>query len=126
LPAFGFVDWKDERMVRTVDAIGDRLDCDGLILRYKSTDGVAGGEAPFVACTFWFAECLAHQGRLDEARAAFERALGASNDLGLFSEEFDPKTGMLLGNFPQGLTHLSHLTAALAIVRHGRPAGSVS
>jgi GH15 family glucan-1,4-alpha-glucosidase len=126
LPAFGFVDWNDERMVRTVDAIGEELDCDGLILRYKSADGVAGGEAPFVACTFWFAECLAHQGRLDEARDAFERALGTSNDLGLFSEEFDPKTGMLLGNFPQGLTHLSHLTAALAIVRHGRPAGSTA
>ncbi len=124
LPAFGFVDWNDERMVRTVDAIGEDLTRDGMVLRYKSSDGVAGGEAPFVACTFWFAECLAHQGRLDEARDAFQRALAASNDLGLFSEEFDPKTGTLLGNFPQGLTHLSHLTAALSIVRHGRAAGS--
>jgi GH15 family glucan-1,4-alpha-glucosidase len=126
LPAFGFVDWNDERMVRTVDAIGEQLSRDGLVLRYKSSDGVAGGEAPFVACTFWLAECLAHQGRLDEARAAFERAMSASNDVGLFSEEFDPKTGTLLGNFPQGLTHLSHLTAAIAIVRHGRPGSSAS
>jgi GH15 family glucan-1,4-alpha-glucosidase len=126
LPAFGFVDWNDERMVRTVDAIGEQLSRDGLVLRYKSSDGVAGGEAPFVACTFWFAECLAHQGRLDEARAAFERAMSASNDVGLFSEEFDPRTGTLLGNFPQGLTHLSHLTAAIAIVRHGRPGSSAS
>ena len=121
LPVYGFVAWDDERMVRTVDAIGKQLTRNGLLLRYATTDGIRGGEAPFVACTFWFAECLAHQGRLDEARSAFERAVAAGNDLGLFSEEFDPKTGELLGNFPQGLTHLSHLTAALAIGVAGRP-----
>jgi GH15 family glucan-1,4-alpha-glucosidase len=82
---------------------------------------VAGDEAPFVACTFWYAECLAHQGRVDRAREAFDRAMSASNDLGLFSEEFDPRTGELLGNFPQGLTHLSHLTAAIAIVDASHP-----
>jgi len=116
LPAFDFVAWDDPRMVRTVDAIGEELMYDGLVLRYKTPDGLRGGEAPFVACTFWFAECLARQGRVDMAREAFDRAMGASNDLGLFSEEFDPRTGELLGNFPQGLTHLSHLTAAIAIV----------
>ena len=107
-------------MVRTVDAIGEQLAHDGMIRRYATADGLRGGDAPFVACTFWYAECLAHQGRLDEARAAFERALAAANDLGLFAEEFDPTTGTLLGNFPQGLTHLSHLTAALAITRNRR------
>ncbi len=121
LPAFGFVAWNDERMVRTVDAIGERLTHDGMVRRYTTADGLRGGEAPFVACTFWYAECLAHQGRLDDAHAAFDRALAAGNDLGLFSEEFDPSTGALLGNFPQGLTHLSHLTAALAIARNRRP-----
>jgi GH15 family glucan-1,4-alpha-glucosidase len=115
LPAFDFVAWDDERMVRTVDAIGEHLTRDGLVRRYTTADGVGGGEAPFVACTFWYAECLAHQGKLDAAQAAFDRAVSTGNDLGLFSEEFDPKTGELLGNFPQGLTHLSHLTAALAI-----------
>jgi GH15 family glucan-1,4-alpha-glucosidase len=115
LPTYGFIAWDDERMVRTVDAIGARLMHNGLVRRYATNDGVRGGEAPFVACTFWYAECLARQGRLEPAREAFERAIAAGNDLGLFSEEFDPKTGELLGNFPQGLTHLSHLTAALAI-----------
>jgi GH15 family glucan-1,4-alpha-glucosidase len=117
LPAFEFVAWDDERMVRTVDAIGEHLTRDGLVRRYTTADGIRGGEAPFVACTFWYAECLAHQGRLGPAREVYERAMAAGNDLGLFSEEFDPKTGELLGNFPQGLTHLSHLTAALAIGR---------
>jgi GH15 family glucan-1,4-alpha-glucosidase len=116
LPTFEFVAWDDDRMVRTVDAIGERLTRDGLVLRYATSDGVRGGEAPFVACTFWYAECLARQGRVDLARESFDRAMSASNDLGLFSEEFDPRTGELLGNFPQGLTHLSHLTAAIAIV----------
>jgi GH15 family glucan-1,4-alpha-glucosidase len=115
LPAFGFVAWDDERMVRTVEAIGERLTRNGMVRRYTTADGVGGTEAPFVACTFWYAECLAHQGKLQAARDAFSRAMGASNDLGLFSEEFDPVSGELLGNFPQGLTHLSHLTAALAI-----------
>ena len=120
LPAFGFVAWDDERMVRTVEAIGEHLTRDGMVRRYATSDGVGGAEAPFVACTFWYAECLAHQGKPSEARDAFGRAVEASNDLGLFSEEFDPKTGELLGNFPQGLTHLSHLTAALAIADEGR------
>ncbi|MDQ1465596.1 MAG: hypothetical protein QOH10_11 [Actinomycetota bacterium] len=120
LPAFGFIAWDDERMVRTVDAIGEHLTRNGFVIRYTTADGVRGGEAPFVACTFWYAECLAHQGRFDEAREAFDRAISAGNDLGLFAEEFDPSTAELLGNFPQGLTHLSHLTAALAIAGRGR------
>jgi GH15 family glucan-1,4-alpha-glucosidase len=122
LPVFGFVAWDDERMVRTVDAIGKRLVRDGMVLRYRTSDGIAGGEAPFVACTFWYAECLAHQGRRAEAEAAFDRASAAANDLGLYSEEFDPATGELLGNFPQALSHLSHLTAALAIADARRTA----
>jgi len=125
LPAFDFVAWDDERMVRTVEAIGKHLVRDGMVLRYTTDDGVGGSEAPFVACTFWYAECLAHQGRLDEAVEAFDRASSSANDLGLYSEEFDPKTGELLGNFPQGLSHLSHLTAALAI-GHRRHAASRS
>jgi GH15 family glucan-1,4-alpha-glucosidase len=68
-----------------------------------------------VACTFWLAECLARQDRLPEARATFARAVAAGNDLGLFAEEFDPETRRLLGNFPQGLTHLSHIAAAVAL-----------
>ena len=68
-----------------------------------------------MACTFWLAECLARQGRVAAARTAFARALATANDLGLFAEEFDPASGTLLGNFPQALTHLSHIAAAVAL-----------
>ena len=94
------------------------LEVDGLILRHrivKSADGLSAREGTFLACTFWLAECLAHQGHVEEARAAFERAYGSANDLGLLAEEYDPKTHELLGNFPQGLTHLAHISAAVAL-----------
>jgi GH15 family glucan-1,4-alpha-glucosidase len=69
----------------------------------------------FVACSFWLAECLARQGRTTQARAAFANASATANDLGLYAEQFAPATGTLLGNFPQALTHLSHITAAVAL-----------
>jgi GH15 family glucan-1,4-alpha-glucosidase len=72
-----------------------------------------------VACTFWLAECLARQGRTADARAAFATASATANDLGLFAEEFHPATGTLLGNFPQALTHLSHIAAAVALDQAG-------
>jgi GH15 family glucan-1,4-alpha-glucosidase len=115
LPAVEFVAWDDERMIRTVDVIRKELSRDGLVLRYKAEDGLRGDEGVFVACTFWLAECLAHQRRRREAREAFERACRCANDLGLFAEEYQPKAGEMLGNFPQGLTHLAHVSAALAL-----------
>ena len=115
LPAVDFIAWDDERMVRTTEAIRKELSHDGLVLRYAARDGLHGNEGAFVACTFWLAECLAHQRRRKEAREAFERACRCANDLGLFAEEFQPKLGEMLGNFPQGLTHLAHVSAALAL-----------
>jgi GH15 family glucan-1,4-alpha-glucosidase len=115
LPVAGFVDWNDERMVRTVDAIREDLDDDGLIRRYKTADGIGGREGAFLACSFWLAECLAHQHRMAEARKVFDRALATANDVGLFAEEFDTREGESVGNFPQGLTHLSHIAAAGAL-----------
>jgi GH15 family glucan-1,4-alpha-glucosidase len=103
-------------MLRTVAAIREELDAgDGLLYRYRRTDGLPGREGAFVCCSFWLVECLARAGDLGDARDVFERALQAANDLGLFSEEVDPKTGELLGNFPQGLSHLSHISAAVAL-----------
>jgi GH15 family glucan-1,4-alpha-glucosidase len=104
-------------MVRTTDAIREDLERDGLLCRYRTDDGVGGDDHPFVACSFWLAECLAHQGRIGDAELVFDRASATANDLGLFAEEFDPATHGMLGNFPQGLSHLSHITAALAIDR---------
>ena len=119
LPVYGFVDFRDERMVRTVDAVRSELGRDGLVRRYaegsQALDGLAGVEGTFLACTFWLAECLARQGRLEEARGVFQQAAATGNDLGLFAEEYDGKNREMLGNFPQALTHLSLIEAAVAI-----------
>ena len=123
IPSVEFVAWDDPRMIRTADAIRTHLRRDGLVLRYDGEDGLPPGEGVFIACTFWFAEVLAHQGHKDEARALFERACACANDLGLFAEEYDVHSKQPLGNFPQGLTHLAHISAALALdgslITHG-------
>jgi GH15 family glucan-1,4-alpha-glucosidase len=116
LPSVGFLEYDDARMVSTTDAIRTELDDGGgLLRRYKAADALEGDEGAFVACSFWLAECLARQGRTNEAREVFDRASLASSDLGLYSEEYDTKENQLLGNFPQALSHLSHIAAAVAL-----------
>jgi GH15 family glucan-1,4-alpha-glucosidase len=115
LPSVDFVAYDDPRMVRTVDAIREELDAGGGLLRRYRDDKLPGHEGAFVTCSFWLAECLAHQGRAQEARELFDRVSSCGNDLGLFAEEYDPGAGELLGNFPQGLSHLSHVAAAVAV-----------
>jgi GH15 family glucan-1,4-alpha-glucosidase len=118
IPHTGYVDAADERMVRTVDAIREELEEEeGIVRRYRADDGLGKEEGAFLACSFWLAECLARQGRAAEAEAVFDRAAATANDLGLFSEELDPGSGAMLGNFPQALTHLSHIAAAVALER---------
>lgn len=114
LPKVGFVAYDDPRMVRTTEAIAQQLRRgEALVLRYKMDDGLPDDEGCFVACSFWLVQCLALQGRRDEARALFDAACGLANDLGLFAEEHDGK--QMLGNFPQGLSHYSHIAAAVAL-----------
>jgi GH15 family glucan-1,4-alpha-glucosidase len=116
LPVTGFLQYKDERMIRTTDAIREELEEHGFLRRYAADgDDLGGREGTFLACTFWLVECLAYQGRRKEARQIFQKALSAGNDLFLFSEEYDPREGKMLGNFPQGLTHLSLIAAAMAL-----------
>ncbi len=116
LPTIEFIAWDDERMLGTVDAIREELGAgDGLLYRYRRADGLEGQEGAFLCCSFWLVECLARGGRTTEAREVFDHVLGYANDLGLFSEEADPESGALLGNFPQGLTHLAHIDAAVAL-----------
>jgi GH15 family glucan-1,4-alpha-glucosidase len=103
LPIVGFLPAADPRMLATVDAIEARLtdEC-GLVYRYRpegGVDGLAGGAGCFLLCTFWLAQALALAGRTDRARGVFERAAAYANDVGLLSEEIDPRTGELLGNF---------------------------
>jgi GH15 family glucan-1,4-alpha-glucosidase len=116
LPTVGFLDYRDERMVRTTDAVSRELtDDSGLLRRYAVDDGLPGTDGAFLPCSFWLAEVLARQERQEEARTVFDRAVSAGNDLGLFSEEYDPRAGEPLGNFPLAMTHLSHIAAAIAL-----------
>jgi GH15 family glucan-1,4-alpha-glucosidase len=115
LPLTGFVEWEDERMVRTAEAIEDELGENGFIRRYRREDGMAGHEGAFLPCSFWLAECYARQDRPQRARDVFDRAIGACSPQGLFSEQVDPQSEELLGNYPQTLTHLSHISASVAI-----------
>ncbi|MFI5295781.1 MAG: glycoside hydrolase family 15 protein [Thermodesulfovibrionales bacterium] len=116
LPNTGLVDFNDERMIRTTDAVRADLEEDGLLRRYAvGNDEIRDKEGVFLACSLWLVECLARQSRLDEAHEVFKRVLSTGNELGLFSEEYDTETREMLGNFPQGLTHLSLIAAAVAI-----------
>jgi GH15 family glucan-1,4-alpha-glucosidase len=116
-----------ERLNRTVDTIRERLAAaPGLV--YRTSEHV-GQEGAFVGCSFWVVEALARLGRVDEACETMEHILPYANDLGLFSEEIDPGSGELLGNFPQGLSHLALVNAAGAIgdaLSDGSRAGDAS
>lgn len=113
IPLLGFLPPEDPRVIRTIDRIQERLTSDGLVYRYLGADdGLPGGEATFVLCTFWLVEALAMAGRLDEAHGTFERIVSFANDVGLLAEEVDPTSGQLLGNFPQGFAHLALIRSA--------------
>ena len=109
-------------MISTVAAIQRELMVDGFLLRYRSdepqVDGLPPGEGVFLACSFWLVEVLARQGKGEEARELFERLLALRNDVGLLAEEYDPVSGSQLGNFPQAFSHLTLVTAALALGEH--------
>ncbi|HKF92327.1 MAG TPA: glycoside hydrolase family 15 protein, partial [Acidimicrobiia bacterium] len=79
----------------------------------------SGEEGAFLPCSFWLADDLALLGRQDEAQAVFDRASGLANDVGLLSEEYDPATNRMLGNFPQALTHVSLVNSAINLARAG-------
>ena len=115
IPLVGFLPPDDARVVATVDAIQRELVVNGLVLRYATAtglDSLPAGEGVFLPCTFWLADCLAVTGRRKEAEALFERLLALCNDVGLLSEEFEPRTGRMLGNFPQALTHMALINTA--------------
>lgn len=119
MPLCKFIAPTDPLWISTLDAISAELVSDSLVYRYNvaaSPDGLAGEEATFSMCSFWWVEALARAGRLDEARLAFEKMLTYANHVGLYSEEIGP-TGEQLGNFPQALTHLALISAAYNLDR---------
>jgi GH15 family glucan-1,4-alpha-glucosidase len=124
LPLFGFLPATDERMRGTIAAIERELMQEGLVLRYRpaeeNVDGLPGREGVFLPCSFWLASCLHLIGRKDQAKELFERLLGLRNDLGLFSEEYDPVDKRQLGNFPQAFTHEAMIHTAW-ILGGGQP-----
>jgi GH15 family glucan-1,4-alpha-glucosidase len=118
IPIVGFLPADDPRVVGTVTAIERGLMVDGLVLRYRSEtapDGLPPGEGVFLACSFWLVNVYVLQGRWDDARAMFERLVALCNDVGLLSEEYDPRSGRLVGNFPQAFSHVALINSAFLL-----------
>jgi GH15 family glucan-1,4-alpha-glucosidase len=123
LPQVGFLPSDDPRVRGTLAAVQRELTADGFLRRYRSEeeiDGLPFGEGTFLPCSFWLVDALALDGRHDEAAELFERLLGVRNDLGLLAEEYDPRTGRLLGNFPQAFSHVALVNSAITLARTGR------
>jgi GH15 family glucan-1,4-alpha-glucosidase len=122
MPLVGFLPPDDPRVRGTVAAVERELLQDDFVQRYtqvpgETVDGLPAGEGAFLACTFWLADNYALQGRHDEAREVFERLLALRNDVGLLSEEYDPKAGRLVGNFPQAFSHVPLIDSARTLSR---------
>ncbi|HVD03992.1 MAG TPA: glycoside hydrolase family 15 protein [Candidatus Dormibacteraeota bacterium] len=118
IPLLNFLPPMDPRVCSTVEAIRrDLTDESGFVYRYRRDDGLGTSEGTFLLCSFWLVNNLALQRQLGPARDLFERLIAHGNDLGLFSEELDPRSGELLGNFPQAFTHLAIINAAAHIER---------
>jgi GH15 family glucan-1,4-alpha-glucosidase len=126
VPLVGFLPADDDRVQGTLAAIEKELLVDGFVQRYTQdgnigTDGLPAGEGAFLACTFWLADNYSLMGRIDDATEVFERLLALSNDVGLLSEEYDPRAGRLVGNFPQAFSHVPLINTARNLSAHGGP-----
>jgi GH15 family glucan-1,4-alpha-glucosidase len=118
LPLVHFLPPDDPRVHATIGRIAKELSVDGFVYRYlDGADGLPGGEATFLICSFWLVDNLALTGQFERARELFERLCRCANDLGLLSEEVDPRTGELLGNFPQAFSHIGLINSAIQLAR---------
>jgi GH15 family glucan-1,4-alpha-glucosidase len=124
IPSTGFLPASDPRVKATVEAVERELLCDGFVMRYdtgRTEDGLPSGEGVFLACSFWLADAYVLLGRLDEARALFERLLSLRNDLGLLSEEYDTRLHRQVGNFPQAFSHVALVNTAQNLSHAAKP-----
>jgi GH15 family glucan-1,4-alpha-glucosidase len=114
-PSIGLIDARDPRFRATLDHYRKHMTRQGLLQRYTNIDDFGATTSAFTICSFWWAEALALAGRLDEAVEVVHRVIAHANPLGLFSEDIEPETGELLGNFPQAYTHVGLINAAMTI-----------
>jgi GH15 family glucan-1,4-alpha-glucosidase len=124
LPGVGFLPISDPRIERTVAAIEKNLMRDGFVIRYSTEevkDALPPGEGAFLACSFWLVDVYVLQQRYDEAEHLFGRLVGLCNDVGLLSEEYDPRAKRLIGNFPQAFSHLALVNSAYNLTRERKP-----
>ena len=125
IPQFGFLPADDARVAGTVATVERELLRNGFVRRYATEmvdDGVGGEEGAFIACSFWLADAYVMLGRLDDASRLFERLLSIRNDLGLLAEEYDPVRRRLVGNFPQGFSHVGLVNTAYNLIKAQGPA----
>ena len=123
IPRVGFLPGTDPRVLGTITAIEHGLTDHGFVKRYNTTqsdDGLTGGEGMFLACSFWLVDALHGAGRQSDATALYDRLLTLRNDVGLLSEEWDPRTHRQLGNTPQAFSHFPLVVSALQL-HTGRP-----
>lgn len=113
MESYGFIKATDPKYISTVHAIERELCNDGLLYRYKNKDDFGEPTSSFTICTFWFINSLYQIGEKEKALTHFEKVLGYGNHLGLFSEDIDFKSKRLLGNFPQGYSHLALIECAI-------------
>ena len=124
LPCVGFLPVSDPRIAGTVAAIERTLIRNGLVMRYSTRnvdDALPPGEGAFLACSFWLVDVYILQERLDEAETLFRRLVGLCNEVGLLSEEYDPGSKRLIGNFPQAFSHVALVSSAYNLTRVRKP-----
>jgi GH15 family glucan-1,4-alpha-glucosidase len=124
LPCVGFLPVSDPRIVATIAAIERGLLRDGLVMRYSTEevkDALPPGEGAFLACSFWLVDVYILQERFEEAENLFRRLVGLCNEVGLLSEEYDPSSKRLIGNFPQAFSHMALVNSAYNLTRVRKP-----
>jgi GH15 family glucan-1,4-alpha-glucosidase len=124
MPSMGFLPVSDPRVEGTVAAIEQRLLRDGFVRRYdteETDDGLPPGEGAFLACSFWLVDVFIMQNRMADAERMFRRLVALRNDLGLLSEEYDPRAKRLVGNFPQAFSHMALVNSAYNLTRSEKP-----